>query len=174
MLYLLWGLINIAAFVGFIVLCFRITQRVKEQFGSIAALIFVFIVLSFIGRNNDKNKEPNSTTIKTWKFINDDSLRTNAKYIKHIELEKTLISKYELGFLYGKNKRDDTYLPVSAYTTTTGFISGTSWAPTSITINLVNEKGKFEYQVLGTVEWQILGITFYYEAKDYQGFLEVK
>ncbi len=176
MIYLLWGLINIGLFLFFIVVCFKATKLVREKNGLFATIIFVFGLLSFIGHSSDdnENKEPNSNQIKTWKFANEDSLKVNGTDLLHIDLEKTLVSKYELGLKYGKDKERNLVIPISAYSSTTGFISGTNWKPFSITINPTNDKNKFEYRVLGTVEWKILGAAFYFEPKDYTGFLVTK
>ncbi|MEP7318285.1 MAG: hypothetical protein ABI921_06080 [Panacibacter sp.] len=171
MTYLLWGLLNIGLFLFFIVICFKATKLIREKVGLFASIIFVFGLLSFVGHtNNDKdNKEPKSNQIKTWKFISEDSLKNNDTYLLDIDLEKTLVSKYELGIKYGKDKQKQINIPISAYSSTTGFISGTNWKPVSIIINKTNENNKFEYSVDGIVEWKLLGATIYSQLKEYKG-----
>ncbi|MFC3811431.1 hypothetical protein [Lacihabitans lacunae] len=176
MMYLLWALINIGLFLFFIAVSFKATILLREKLGLFASVIFVFGLLSFIGHssNDNENKESNSTQIKTWEFANGDSLKINGTDFLHIDLEKTLFSKYELRLKYGKDKERNLVIPISAYSSNSGFISGTNWKPFSININATNDKNKFEYMVLGIVEWKILGIAFYFEPKDYTGFLVTK
>jgi hypothetical protein len=176
MLYLLWGLLNIGLFLFFVVTCFRATRIVREKFGLFASVIFVFGLLSFIGNsNNDKdNKEPGSSQIRTWKFVSEDSLDRNATFLIHVELEKTLISKYDLGIKYGKDKQQNLNIPISAYSSMTGFVSGTNWEPSSIIVNRTSDNNKFEYYVHGTMEWKLLGTTVYSQPKEYKGTASTK
>jgi hypothetical protein len=169
--YLLWGLLNIGLFVFFIVICFKATKLIREKLGLFASIIFVFGLLSFVGHSNNEydNKEPNSNQIKTWKFTSEDSLNRNATYLLDVELEKTLVSKYDLGIKYGKDRQREINIPISAYSSTSGFISGTNWKPISIIVNRTIDNNKFEYFVDGVVEWKLLGATIYSQLKEYNG-----
>lgn len=151
MLYLLWSLLNIALFLFFVVICFKTTKLVRESFGLVSFLIFVLGLLSFIGNsnNNKANKEPHSNQIRSWKFTSEDSLDRNETFYITIELEENLISKYNLGIKFGKNKQSKLNFPISAYSQTTGFISGINWYPLSIIINKTYDNTKFEYYVDG-------------------------
>lgn len=176
MIYLLWGLLNIALFLFFIVVCFKATKLIREKIGRFAMLIFVFGLVSFIGHSNDENQnlEPNSNQIKTWKFTPEDSLNRNGKYSLNIHLENTLVSKYQLGIKYGKDRQRETNVPISAYSSTTGFVSGTNWKPISIVVHTTDHNNKFEYHVFGVVEWKILGATLYSEEKEFNGIALTK
>ncbi len=176
MLYLLWGLLNIGLFLFFIVTCFKATKLIRAKMGLLASVIFVFGLLSFIGKSNSNNDnlEPNSNHIKTWKFVPGDSLKSNESYLQNIELEKTIISKYDLGIEYGKDLQGQLNIPISAYSSTTGFVSGTNWKPVSIIVNRTNENKKFEYSVDGVVEWKLLGATVYSQQKNYKGITSIK
>ena len=171
MLYLLWGLLNIGVFGFFVVTCFRATKLVRERFGLFSSIIFVFGLLSFVSHSNDNNdnKEPNSNQIRTWKFSSEDSLDRNATFLIDVELEKTLLSKYQLGIKYGKDQQQQLNIPISANSWTTGFVSGTNWKPSSIIVNRTNDNTKFEYYVDGIMEWKLLGATIYSQAKEYKG-----
>ena len=176
MTYLLWGLLNIGLFLFFIVICFKATKLIREKIGLFASIIFVFGLLSFVGHSNNDNdnKEPNSNQIKTWKFISEDSLKSNDSYLLDIDLEKTLISKYVLGIKYGKDKQGQTNVLISAYSSTSGFISGTNWKPISIIVNTTNDNNKFEYSIAGVVEWKLLGAPIYSQLKEYKGIALTK
>ena len=176
MIYLLWALLNIGLFIFFIVICFNATKLIKEKFGVLTSIFFVFGLLSFVGRsNNDEdNKEPNSNQIKTWKFNSIDSLDKSSNIYMDVELEKTLISKYSLGIGYGKDKQFQNNIPTSANTWTTGFESGTSWKPISIIVNRTDDNNKFEYEVHGTIKWSLLGMTIYSQSKHWKGVATIK
>jgi hypothetical protein len=176
MIYLLWSLLNIGLFIFFIATCFKATKLVREKLGLFASIIFVFGLLSFVGNSNNDNdnKEPNSNHIKTWKFVSEDSLKSNESYLLDIDLEKTLIAKYDLGIKYGKDRQGQINVPISAYSSTNGFISGTNWKPISIIVNTTNDNNKFEYSVDGVVEWKLLGATIYSELKEYKGVAMTK
>jgi len=176
MLYLVWGLLNMALFLFFIVTGLRATKIVREKFGLFASVIFVVGLLSFMANSHDdtSNKETGSSQSRTWQFTSEDSLDKNATFLVHIELEKTLISKYELGIKYGKDKRGQLNVPISANSWTTGFVSGTNWKPLSIIVNETNDNTKFAYYVNGTMEWKLLGATIYSQPKEYKGIAITK
>jgi hypothetical protein len=171
-MYLLWGLLNIGLFLFFIAICFKATKLIREKSGLLASIVFVFGLLSFIGHSDNDNKEPNSNHIKTWKFASADSLNGNESFFLDINLEKTLISKYDLGIEYRKDKNMN--IPMSAYSSTTGFISGTNWKPISIIVIKTDDNKKFEYSVDGIIEWKLLSATIYSQRKKYNGHVITK
>lgn len=171
MTYLLWSVLNIGIFLFFITVCFKATKLVREKLGIFATIVFVFGLLSFVGNSNndDGNTEPNSNQVKTWKFTLEDSLDTNATFMTNLDLEKTLVSTYVLGIKYGKDTQGKMNIPITAYSLTSGFVSGTNWKPVSILINMTSDNNKFEYFVDGVVEWKLLGATIYSQEKEYTG-----
>ncbi len=176
MLYLIWGLLNIGLFLFFIVICFRATKLVRQTFGLLASIVFVFGLLSFIGHSNNNNDsiEPNTNQIKSWKFALDDSVSRNPTSSESINLEKTLISNNYLFIQYGKDKEGQINIPISVCSSTTGFTSGTNWKPISISISRTDDNDKFEYFVSGVVEWKLLGATIYSQLKEYKGIVSTK
>lgn len=171
MLYLLYALLNIALIIFFVVTCFRATRLVRESFGLFAAFIFAFGLLSFIGRDtNDSNdKAPNASPIKTWHFtLEEERLKRSETFSIDIVLEKNSFSKNMLVISYGKDKQGQFNIPISAVSSASGFVSGTTWKPTSIIVNRTADN-KFEYEVDGVVIWQLLGATIYTQAKEYRG-----
>lgn len=175
MIYLLWGVLNIALFLFFVVICFRATKLIRQSFGLIASIVFVFGLLSFIGHpNNNDNVEPGTNHVKTWKFTTDDSLGINPTSSERIVLDKTLISKYYLFIQCGKDKDEQINIPVSASSSTSGFVSGTNWKPISIVVSRTDNNNKFEYFVNGVVEWKLLGATIYSQLKHYKGIVSTK
>ena len=163
-------------FVFFIAISFKATKLVRENMGIIASIIFVFGLLSFVGNSSyrNENKEPNSNHIKTWKYISEDSLKSNSTNYVHVNLEHTLISDYYLGITYGKDKQGQINIPISAYSSTNGLISGRIWKPLNIMVNNTNDNNKFAYSVVGNVEWKLLGATIYSQWKVCNGVTKVK
>ena len=176
MVYVLWGLLNIGLFVFFIVTCFNATKLIREKVGLFASIILVFGLLSFVARSNraNDNEEPNSNQIKTWTFTSEDTSYRNATHLPEIDLEKTLIAKYRPGIKYGKDKQTQMNVPISAYSSTTGFISGTNWKPVSINVNRTIDGDKFEYSVNGVVERNLPGARIYSQPKEYKGIVSIK
>jgi len=175
MTHLLWGILNIGIIVLFIVFCFNSTKYIREKYGLFAAVIFVSMLLSFVVLPNKSkdNKSPNSNQIKTWKFSSEDSLKGHDSYMLHIDLEKTIVSKCDLGIKYVKNQQQSN-IPIIAYSSTSGFIIGNNWKPLSILINRTKNNNHFEYYVDGIEEWKLLGITLYAQLKEYKGVALVK
>jgi hypothetical protein len=176
MLYLFWALLNIGLFIFFVFICFNAAKRIKEKFGLVASVVFVFGLLSFVGHSDDdeSNNKPNTNYIQTWDLRTSDSLAEGYRYFAEIELEKTLISKYNLAIGYNKDSVAKNSVPVSAFSRVTGFQNGTNWKPVSIIVNPTTDSRTFEYEVDGTVGWKLLGMTVYYQPRHWKGIVVLK
>ncbi|MDO9157472.1 MAG: hypothetical protein Q7U17_11390, partial [Sediminibacterium sp.] len=86
-----------------------------------------------------------------------------------IELERIFVVQYDLGIKYGQDKLTQKNIPISAYSSAKGFISGTNWVPKSIIINQTEDNYQFDYIVDGVVEWKLLGFIIYAQSKEYSG-----
>ena len=155
MIYTLWALLNVGLFIWIILLCIKATRFIRERLGLIAAFLFIFLLFSFVSRTGTENdnKEPNSDMVKTWKFSAPDSLVQKQTFFATIEMSKNWISSYDIGVVYAKDDLSDTKIPVSANTWTKGFISGTSWQPSSIVVKPTDDVNKFAYSVEGIIKW---------------------
>ena len=171
MLYLFWALLNIGLFIFFVFICFKAAKLIKEKFGILATIIFVFGLLSFVGHSDDEesNNKPNTNFIQTWNLRTSDSLAETYTSFVEVELEKTLISKYRLGIGYNKDSLTRNSIPVSAFSDVIGFQSGTNWKPVSIIVNQSTGGRTFEYEVYGIVGWRLLGMTVYHQSKHWKG-----
>jgi hypothetical protein len=89
-------------------------------------------------------------------------------------LEKTFVSKYDLGIRYRENIKGEKNMPISAYSSASGFINGTNWKPMSNIINRTSDNNQFDYLVHGVVEWKIFSTTIYSQSKAYKGIAIVK
>lgn len=173
MLHLIWGLLNIALFIYFAVLCYQAAKLIKEKKGTFAAVVFVLVMLWVLGKPNEKNEnlEPNSNKIKSWKFINEDSLKNVRVLFLEKQVEKTLVSTIEVGIQYYFDENIHSTIPISAYSINTGFILGTDWVPIRINVQKTLEPTLLQYSVYGNIEWKLLNLTVYTQRKEYQGIL---
>ena len=176
MLYLIWGLLNLGLMIYFLVICFKATKLVKEKIGLFAAVIFVLGLLSFSGQptKGSFNKGANSNKINSYIFASEVSLSQDATFFVTIDLENNWVSKKDLGIKYGNNKQGQINIPISAYSSRTGFISGTIWRTTSINVNRTVDNNKFQYSVIGMVDWKLLGATIYTQLKRFDGIASIK
>lgn len=168
---LFWSLLNVILFLFFILICFKATKLLRQNFGLLASIVFVFGILSFMEGPVNGNEESNSNNIKSWKFTPGDSLNQSVKFSEFITLEKNLISKYYLSVQFCKDKVGKSDIPLSAFSATNGFICGTNWKPLSININSAAGNDTFKYAVYGIVEWRLLAATIYSQQKEYKGIL---
>lgn len=175
MLYLLWGILNIGLFLFFIFLCFQATKLVRERVGMFAAFVFVIGLLSFMGQSDKVDyKEPGTDTIRKWKFASEDSVDMTATRSLSVVLEKTLISTCKLDIRYGMSKSQNRNTPINTYSTTEGFVSGTNWKPVMVSVNPTEDNTKFQYTVVGIVEWKLLAIRLYAQPKTYKGTVSIE
>ena len=171
MLELFWGILNIAILIYFIIICFKATKIIRENLGIIPTLIIVFGLLSFIGKpieDNTKNKTFNlqeeTDKIERNKFNGDT-------YLREKKLENNLMTDIGLSISFGENTNKKKLLNANVYRN--GFVSGTDWKTTNINVSKL-ENNTYQYNVIGTVNWRILGIKFYTELREFDGKIELK
>lgn len=168
MLYLIWGILNIALLIYFLTICFNAIKLVRQKMGLLAAIVFVIGLLSFCRSSDDNNKKE-----KSWNFSSSDSLVQSTEQSLDVPLEKTIISKYQLKIIYTRNQQNIN-VPQSAFLVTNGFICGTNWIPESINVYKTNDNNKFKYHVYGIVEWKLFVGTVYTQRKEYNGYALIK
>ena len=169
MIQLLWGLLNIGLFLFFIVTCVKASRLVRDNIGYVAAIVFVFGLLSFMG-----NKNSNLNQKSSWDFAPKDSLITDMNSSLNIKLEETMLTTLSLDISYGHHKTNQQNIPISAYSTLYGFMSGLNWKPVSISVYKTADNTKFQYYVVGVLEWQLIGATIYSQPKNYEGIAVTK
>ena len=170
--FLLWWLLNAGLFTLFLVLCFHATKLIKGKFGTIVAIVFVLGLLSMTGSSDSSHDSINGEP--KWKFISEDNIAPNTTRSFQLVLKKTPLAKHELGFVYGLHNQSRKLVPISAYSYTNGFISGTEWVPQDISITNTETDKRFKYSVQGVIKWKLLGTNLYTQPKEYSGTVEVK
>lgn len=165
MIHLLWAILNFGLYV--ITICFFInkSKEIKEKVGSFVALVFVFLLLSYLDRFTDKENERQEAL---WKNTSNSKIENTIS--KDIVLEKNLISRIELSLFCGNDIVTHQIIPESGFTGFFGFTLGRDWETISITMN-ESSTNKWQYIVDGNMNWKILGITIYTETKSFEGQL---
>lgn len=164
MTQLIWGILNAAIFIAFILICFQAIRFIREKFGLFACVIFAFGLLSFISKPKDINSEYKKFDLnnKVTKVPN----VTNG-HNKSIVIEDNLTSKMNLSVGYTEKEL------LTAQCIREGFVSGTNWHPISIIVNKSTGENQYVYSVYGTLEWSLLGITIYSQSKKFEGKIEL-
>jgi len=176
MIYLIWGLINIALIVYFLVICFKATKLVKQKIGLFAAVFFVLGLLSLLGKPTKDSYSSgfNSNKMNSWNFASEDSLNLNPIFSLNVELEENWISKKFLRIRYGKHIQSQINIPINAYTFTTGYTGAIIWKPNSIIVNRTEDNNQFQYLVHIDVNWKLLGTTIYTQFKRFDGTISIE
>jgi len=170
MLYILWSVLSIGLFLSIIVICFQATRLIREKLGVFAAILFVAGSLSFISwSNRDEEKEPGT---KSWEFTPHDPEVFNTTRWTQIVLQNNSVSKYQLHITYAQVEQQN--IPLSAWSNTEGFISGTDWVPSYVNVSRTDDNSVLHYEVHGSVKWQLLGITIYSQLKKFSGNVNLK
>ena len=175
MLHLLWSILNIGIFIFFIAVSVRATKLVREKMGVFAAIVLVFGLLSFISRKADApNLEPGGSSLGTWRFVSDISAYTNDIKKINIVFDNNIISKSVVTVVYNKDPQSGLYKPLEANTHINGLVAGTRWIPLSVQVSPTAVPKEFTYEVIGVVEWKLLGTTIISQAKEWTGKFEIR
>jgi hypothetical protein len=169
MLEIIWGILNIGILVYFIMICFKAAKIIKENLGGLATLVFVLGLLSYMGKKEEDNsfksfdlQEQKKDTVQNY---------VGNTYSKQVLLEDNLATKISASIMYGKDKTGKKLLRATA--PRDGFVSGTYWKPSHFIVSKLDNKDNYEYQVIGSMEWKILGIRLYTEYKEFNGKIKL-
>lgn len=92
-------------------------------------------------------------------------------YGKDLLLEDNLATQIRAHISYGEDKTGKKLLKAMA--SRDGFVSGTYWKPILFNVSKLTNKDNYEYQVIGSMEWKILGIKLYTESKEFNGKIKL-
>ena len=165
MLHLLWSALNIALLVYFIVICFRATRLIRENSGLFTSLLFGFGLLSFIVQPG-KVKNTENQIVKQG-FVAQDRLDPTSMKSITLALEESLGNSTNLRIHYGKDSTGK-LAPIDAFSSQNGFVGGREWEPHRILVKTGADGDDFNYTVDGILRWRLLGVTVYYQGKNYQ------
>ncbi|TGN24481.1 hypothetical protein [Empedobacter tilapiae] len=164
MFELIWTFINIAIFIYLLFICFELLKLIKTKIGFVKTIVLTIGFISIISKNT--NNENDSIEL-----LNETSINSE-KYKIEETIESNIISKIKLSLFYSNNKNEVEF--TSAKTEKFGLTSGTELKIHSIAINKAEINKKYNYNILGSKEWKLLGIGIYTENKEYEGEFKVK
>jgi hypothetical protein len=166
MLELLWGILNIAILIYFIIICFKAIKIVRDNLGGIATLVFVMGLLSFISKPNEENNKVKTFKIKDESIIKGDEKSIRNVFSQEIVLEKELASTILATITF--KEYDQKIRLLNAYADRSGFVSGIDWKASNVDITK-NTDNSYNYQITGTKDWRILGLGVYTQFKIFKG-----
>ncbi|MBP6759067.1 MAG: hypothetical protein KA133_07435 [Flavobacterium sp.] len=169
MLEIIWGILNIGILVYFTIICFKAAKIIRENLGGWATLVFVLGLLSFM----EKKEEDNSFKSFNLQEEKKDTVQNYVgnSYGKDVLLEDNLATQIRARIMYGKDSTGKKLLKATA--SRDGFVSGTYWNPSHFLVSKLDNKDNYEYDVIGTLEWKILGIRLYTESKEFIGKIKL-
>ena len=161
-LYLLFYLIG---------LYYKAYRLVKLNIGSGTAIIFaVSIVLLCCNRQtlqqSGENIKYNNTNFK-------DSASVMYKETAVEELEDNKMNALHLYINYAQPLHTKKMIPISAYCSFTGTSFNNEWKTTMVDIRPSPDSTQIYYSVAGDMDWSLLGVTFLYSSKHYDGMIEI-
>jgi hypothetical protein len=166
MLEILWGIVNIAILIYFIIICFKVIKIVRENLGVVATLIFVIGLMSFISKPKDESYKVKTFEIKDESIIKGEEKISDHIFQHDIVLEKKLATTIIATITF--KEYDQQVRLLNTYTVMTGFVSGIDWKASNVDFTK-NKDNSYTYQIIGTKDWRILGIRIYTQMKDYKG-----
>jgi hypothetical protein len=162
MLYLLWVVLNLVLFGFLITLSVKATQLIREKIGILAAIIFVFVILSFATKGDQ------GMQIKDLSHSSADQSFDHAGMVQAIP-DSNRVFKIRLAIGYGRLKKDSSLVVLNGESYLTGVLIGYRWQPQSTAFD--PQGTGIKYAVSGTIEWQLLGWVLYRQNKYYTGFI---
>ena len=170
MIELIWGILNVAIFIYFIIICFKVIKIVRENLGGIAMLVFVVGLISFMSTSDSQKEKIKIFEIKDESIIEGEEKIDEHIFTKDLILDDELSTSIIATFTFKEYGQQFRVLKV--YTMMTGFVSGTDWKASNVAINK-NNGNSYNYHILGTKDWKILGIIIYTESKEFKGTVKL-
>lgn len=176
MTYMLWTLINFAVAIFFLLICFRAVKLVREKIGTFAAFLFVIGLFAFV-RKQDKETGPlvakRDDHTHFVPIQNSVYIQPNLDHIKHTLADYVGTDlNMEVSFSKGTDGISTQVQEMSFFFE--GFVGGHNWEPISAKITLLNTKEALEYDIDGILNWNLLGINIYSQAKHFSGSVHLR
>ncbi|TDE16771.1 hypothetical protein [Dyadobacter psychrotolerans] len=152
MIYLLWSVLNLAALIWFLFICFGVLKLIRQDMGLGAVVIFVIGSLSLIS-NSVKNRKPDLPFGRVVKNEKVETFQIKSGLLYHIDL------MYILPDTMGKE--------IKSTTVKYGVVIGHEWKPAFSQVNF--KKGHLHYYAVGMHEWKFMGLTLYTEDVELKG-----
>ena len=168
MFEIIWGILNLVLLIAFFTICFKAVKLTKEKLGIFSAIILTFGMLSFMSTNNTEDSENVEFDLKDSERVNDKYSNT---FLSRAKIAQNLANSTDLTVKYAKQNESVNLL--YAKSNRSGLIMGTKWQPRMISINF-EKNNMYNYQVVGQLEWYLLGIRLTTQEKVYIGKINLK
>jgi len=159
MIYFLWSLLNLGALVWFLFIAFSVLKPVRENLGTLSAVIFVVCCLSFI-KTSVSNRQP--------ELAKDPDVKDQIVAMQNLDNEMF----FNLDLLFVDTTDTLNGHGLHATTIKSGFVIGHEWFPTRT--NVFTENGTRQYEADGIHEWRFLGLTLHSSSESFKGTIAIK
>jgi len=162
MLPFLWNLLNISSYLLFGFVCFRAARLLHQQGSTWAAALLVLGLLALLqGANQGQKRQPFAAA----------TYRTSARAPESVTLETfggSTLKLYSQAASEGPRAK-----PASseAFASLSGLVIGYRWTTEMIRLDQLPKASVSTYQVTGTLDWTLLGLTIYRQPKQWSGRL---
>ena len=168
MVYIFWSLLNIVVFLFLAYLFFRLVKPIQERYGTITALILVFVLLTAVyGHDDDKSTLSN----EKWNFYSDTGKIYRNNFVTQAIHNNPLFT-VNIGASYILASKEANPLPVQGFSYIIGALSGVSWRTNAMTLN--SQAHAISYEVNGNMEWSLLNMVIYTKAKTFKGSIAIQ
>ncbi|MCB2407038.1 hypothetical protein [Hymenobacter lucidus] len=152
MLYILWSLLNLVAYLGLFYLLFHAVKLLKQRFNVAVAVFFFLGIAALSGRSKPQPKTLSAPNLLA-------GIPANTPLGNGSATEKTSLGTSSLFILAEYYKQDSVIQPRGLFATVSGFTLGHRWEPSAGTV--VQHRNQLQYRLLMHHEWQLLGSTLY-------------
>jgi len=160
-LVLLWGIFNLTFTLFFVIICVRSVKLIKEKFGRLTALVFVFGGIALLVNTQAPYRQTSGAPTADC-FLS----ATGPTIIKKVSIDSQIASTLELHFFVSPNRPHSRVSQGSC--ALSGFVSGLDWRTESIQLK-VNGPTTCQYSVIGHLQWKLMGISLFSQRKVYAG-----
>lgn len=167
MIYVIWGLLNLALVGLFLVLCYKAVVLIRERYGVILAFILALgLTATLINANGLQGNEANASEREKWKLDDEKnypglSKRSLNTLIANNPMFKTMLI---VEFMVTES---GSFLPLAGFTIESGIHSGVEWKCNYVTLS--QEGDELHYIVNGTISWKLFPLGLYSQGKVYEG-----
>ena len=152
MLYILWSLLNVVAYLGLFYLLFHATKLLKQRFNLATAVFFLIGLVAVSGSSKPQPKTSAAPNLLS-------GIPANTPLGNGSVTKKISIGSNSLFLLAEYHKEDSVIRPRGLFAVVSGFTLGHRWEPSAG--SLVQHNNQLRYRLMMRHEWQLLGSTIY-------------
>ncbi|WP_046758693.1 hypothetical protein [Kordia jejudonensis] len=168
MLYILWSLLTTAFLILFFALVLSLFTKGKKLFankyGNAIIVVLVIGVLGIMNAKEDKHKNTYA--------MHGNAIETNVTRSVDMRMHESASLIFHLSIRFKQNAKGE-FIPSYSSSSLSGFVSGFQWKYKYINIDK-NTDGTFSYGAHGVLYWDLLGINFYTQNRDFTGTFQLE